>query len=66
MAGWRQTQVRLTERAREAWDRECVRHGVTLTSLLEALGVGLDEDDWVITGEAVERARHLDRLRRSR
>jgi len=60
-------RARLTPEARAAWDRVCGRHGVTLTTLVQALGERLDagDDEW-ITPDVVDRARQLDRERYSR
>ena len=63
---WQHRNVRLTDASAAAWDRLCTRHGVTLTSLIEALGRMLDDgDDWT-PEQAIERARKIDRERRSR
>lgn len=63
---WQHRNVRLTDTAAEGWDRLCTRRGVTLTALIEALGQMLDEGDFSPTEEAIQRARHIDRDRRSR
>lgn len=63
---WQHRNVRLTDTSAAGWDRLCTRRGVTLTALLEAVGQMLDEGaDWPID-EAIDRARQIDRERRSR
>lgn len=59
---WRMTQVRLSEEARDRLDRLCLQHGVTLTALVEALGLS---DDW-LRDDIIGRARSIDQDRRSR
>lgn len=39
-------QARLTLRSRAAWDRTLTREGVTITALLEALGMEMAEAKW--------------------
>lgn len=57
---------RLTDEARDGWDRKLARHNLTATGLLEALGELLAVgDDWV-PESAIERARVIDRARLSR
>lgn len=63
MTDWRMTQVRLSAEARDQLDRICLDHGVTLTALIEALG--LVGGSW-LDDEIVARARQIDRDRRSR
>ena len=66
MADWKHLGVRLTPEAWAAWDRLCTLRGVTMTTLAEALGQMLAEgEDWV-PESAIERARAIDRERRSR
>lgn len=60
-------RARLTPEARDAWDAVCARHGVTMTTLMQALGERLaDGDDAWVTAEVIGRARQLDRERYSR
>lgn len=66
MERWEFKSVRLTADASRAWDSACTRKGVSMTALMEALGERLtDGQDWV-PDEAVDRARQIDRQRRSR
>lgn len=58
--------ARLTAESRAAWDRLCSRRGVTLTTLLEQLGLMLDEGVNWVPDEAIARARRQDRERYSR
>jgi hypothetical protein len=61
----RQRSYRLTDAAVAGFDRMATRHHVTVTALLEALGViGADHDPSI--DEVVSLARRLDRERRSR
>lgn len=60
--------VRLSDDARRGWDRTCVKYGVTLTALLEAMGreldtLGITTDRGAVV---VEEARRIDQERRSR
>jgi hypothetical protein len=59
-------RARLTDEAAQAWDRLVTAEGVTVTALVEALGRELGEGTWRPTRRAVERARQIDRERRSR
>lgn len=62
----RNRQARLTIPASDAWDRLCNQHHVSLTTILEELGMLLGEgNDWV-PPEAIRRAQRLDRKRGSR
>lgn len=65
---WQHRGARLTDDAAKAWDRLCTDHGVSFTTLIQALGE-LHADpgapDWV-PERAVKRARQLDRARHSR
>jgi hypothetical protein len=63
---WQHRNVRLTDASAQAWDRLCTRRGVTLTALLEALGQLAAEGETWVPDDAVERARDIDRDRRSR
>lgn len=62
MADWRMTQVRLSVKARDRLDRICLKHGVTLTALIEALALS---NGWV-SDDIIEQARKIDQQRRSR
>lgn len=56
------TQVRLSAESRAALDRLCLEHGVTLTALIEALGL---QGGWV-NDAIIQQARQIDQDRRSR
>jgi hypothetical protein len=58
--------IRLTEEARAGLDRYCTRERITLTALLEALGLEEAEDHDVLAPAVVERAAAIDRERKSR
>lgn len=66
MAEWRMTQVRLSREAREALDRLCLEHGITLTAYIEAIGQGTADGTVKPRPEVIRRAREIDRDRRSR
>ncbi len=60
-------QVRLTEDAREGWDRAAEREGANLTALLEAYGEALSGRKPIrLPASVVQRAREIDRQRHSR
>lgn len=59
-------RARLTDQAGGAWDRLATSEGVTITALVEALGLELDEKRWRPTAATITRARQIDRDRRSR
>lgn len=56
----------MTERAWEGWDTLLTRRNVTFTAVAEALGEMLDRGVDVIPEEAIQRAKQIDRERRSR
>lgn len=60
-------QARLTEDAAAGWDRACTRRNITWTALIEALGerLAVGDDGW-LPDDVVDRARQVDRARRSR
>lgn len=60
------TQVRLSIEAREALDRLCLEHGITLTAYIEALGLATKDGTAKPTAAIIQRARQIDRDRRSR
>lgn len=62
----RRTPIRLTEEAREGLDRFCTRERVTLTALVEAIGLELADDRPVVPASVVDRAAAIDRRRKSR
>lgn len=64
--GRRLLQVRLTDRAREGWRRYASDQGVTLTTLLEAMGTMLADGTARLPSTAIRRAGQLDRERDSR
>ncbi len=57
----------LTEEARDGWTRYAQEHGVTLSALLEVLGLRLKQgEDAALDAAAVETAREIDAARRAR
>ena len=58
--------ARVSDNARRGWDRASSRHGCTFTALIEALGLAVDERQWDVPAEVVERAQQIDRDRFSR
>ena len=66
MAAWQRISAQLSPEGRRGWDRATTAGGVTLTALMEALGLMLDERSNWLPPEAVERARLIDRERNSR
>jgi hypothetical protein len=62
----RRSTLDLTETARRGLDRFCTDQRVTLTALVEAIGLELDDGRAVIPDRVVERAGEIDRNRRSR
>lgn len=58
--------ARLSEHAGAGWDRTATREGVTLTALLEALGLDLADDHWKPPRRVIDEARRIDRDRRNR
>lgn len=62
----RRSTLDLTEPARRGLDRFCTHQRVTLTALIEALGLELADDQDVIPASVVRRAGDIDRNRRSR
>lgn len=66
MAERRRTPIRLTDEARDGFDRYCTAERVTLTALVEALGLELGAGRTVLAASVVERAAAIDRERKSR
>lgn len=66
MAERRSPNIRLTDTARAGWDRLCTTERVTLTGLMEAIGLELADDHEVIPAAVIERAATIDRHRKSR
>lgn len=62
----RRYPIRLTDDARAGWDRFCADERVTLTALIEAIGLELAGRNAVIAPAVVERAAAIDRQRKSR
>lgn len=60
--------IRLTDESRDAWKLFAREHGVTVTSLIETLGIALTEVTRLpgVIGDAIEAARVLDGERRGR
>lgn len=60
--------VRLTDESRDAWKLFARAHGVTVTSLIETLGLALSETNRMpgVVADAIEAARVLDGERRGR
>jgi hypothetical protein len=63
-----QVTTRISLDARRGWDRGCLAGGVTMTALMEAIGLELLEHGVRsdVGHEVVERARQIDLERRSR
>jgi hypothetical protein len=57
--------ARLTDEAWRGWDRVATRRNITLTAVLEAMGEALDTG-YQLPDSVIERARDIDRERRSR
>lgn len=66
MARRRNLQIRLTDEAREGWDKACTEQRVTLTALMEAAGLELAEGRGAVTARTIRRAAAIDRARSSR
>ena len=66
MADRTRPNLRLTDHARAGWDRFCTAERVTLTALVEAIGLELADGHDFIPPEVVERAATIDRHRKSR
>jgi hypothetical protein len=66
MADRSRPNIRLTEPARAGWDRLCTTERVTLTGLMEAIGLELAEGHHIIPASVIERAATIDRNRKSR
>ncbi len=62
----RNFQIRLTDDARAGWDRLCAAERVTMTALVEAIGLELGDGRNVVTRRAIDRAADIDRERKSR
>lgn len=59
--------VRLSPDSRRGWERAALRGGVTLTALVEAIGMTLLDQDGTVTNAAVlTLARMIDQERRNR
>lgn len=62
--------VRMSRDCRRGWDKACQRYGVTLTALVEAIGCDLLDHGGTTSKDRgpalIERAREIDRERRSR
>lgn len=60
--------VRITDESRDAWKMFAREHGVTVTSLIETLGIALTDVTRLpgVISEAIEAARVLDGERRGR
>lgn len=59
-------QIRLSDDAREGWDRVCTDERVTLTALMEAAGLELAEGRTAVSARTIRRAAAIDRARASR
>lgn len=59
-------RVRLTAAARKGLERGAVDHGASLTALVEAMGLEMNERTWTPPQRVVRRARQIDRDRHSR
>lgn len=66
MADRTRPNLRLTDEARDGFDRFCTTERVTLTALVEALGLELAAGRRAIATSVVERAAAIDRQRKSR
>lgn len=62
----RTLQLRVTEEARSGWDRLATEERVTMTALVEAIGLDLAEGRTVVPGRTIRRAASIDRARSSR
>jgi hypothetical protein len=58
--------VRLTDETWAAWDQLATRRNITLTAMIEALGEAIAADPTFIPEPVIDRAREIDRERRSR
>lgn len=58
--------ARLSEDARNGWDRAVVTTGSSFTALIEAIGLALHERSLELPAEVVERANRIDLERNSR
>jgi len=59
--------VRLSDDARRGWERLALRHGVTMSALMEAVGLRLVSGDHEpVAAELLELARRIDYERRRR
>ena len=56
----------LSDEARRGWRTFCIRHGVSLSAVLEAVGQLLDERADLTVDAVVDRARIVDDDRRAR
>lgn len=66
MARRRNLQIRLTDEARDGWDRVCADERVTLTALMEAAGLELAAGRTAVSARTIKRAAAIDRARASR
>ena len=62
----RNLQLRLTEDARRGWDRFATSERVTVTALIEAIGLELRDGRKLFSARTVNRAAAIDRARSSR
>jgi hypothetical protein len=62
----RQVRPRLTPEARAAWERILFEHGLTWSSMFEALGQEIAAGRWEPSPSVVRAARQLDWERKSR
>ena len=58
--------AQLSDEARRGWDRTTTNHTVTLSGLLEAIGLLLDERALTLPPETIARAVLVDRERYNR
>lgn len=69
MADRPRLSIRLSEEAHSGWMDACAREGVSLTSLVEAIGRGLHEDPRPLLergADLIQAARLIDQERRNR
>lgn len=58
--------IRLTDEARAGWERLCTRERVTMTALVEAIGLEVADGREPVTVATIERAAAIDRERKNR
>lgn len=66
VAARRAAYIRLTDDARRGWDRVVESEGVSLTALVEAVGLALHERREIIPKDIIAAARAIDYERGSR